>query len=109
MILSEVRGIQTKSTDPAFVDRPSDLERNSLSQLCRRQPLRPLRLFFVVSALKSDSRRCRIHNPGRENRSDSSRTLLYTIPLRNSSSGYFVPRHVTPSSRRVRNIERSNV
>lgn len=33
----------------------------------------------------------------------------YTIPWRNSSSGYFVPRHTMPSFQRVINIERSSV
>jgi hypothetical protein len=32
-----------------------------------------------------------------------------TIPFRNSSSGYFVPRQVMPSSHRVKIIERSKV
>jgi hypothetical protein len=33
----------------------------------------------------------------------------HTIPFRNSSSGYFVPRHVMPSSHSVRIIECSSV
>ena len=35
--------------------------------------------------------------------------LRYTIPFRNSSRGYLVPRQVTPSFQRVRNIDRSSV
>ena len=34
---------------------------------------------------------------------------FHTIPLRNSSSGYFVPRHTIPSFHSVRNIDRSSV
>jgi hypothetical protein len=33
----------------------------------------------------------------------------HTIPLRNSSSGYFVPRHSIPSFHNVRIIERKSV
>ncbi len=40
-------------------------------------------------------------------RSPSSRA--HTIPLRNSSSGYFVPRHTIPSFHSVRIIDRSSV
>jgi hypothetical protein len=35
--------------------------------------------------------------------------MPHTTPLRNSSSGYFVPRQVTPSSRKVRTMERISV
>ncbi len=34
---------------------------------------------------------------------------LHTIPFRNSSSAYFVPRQTIPSFQSVRNIERSSV
>jgi len=34
---------------------------------------------------------------------------FHTIPLRNSSSGYFVPRHVMPSFERVWTMERTSV
>jgi hypothetical protein len=35
--------------------------------------------------------------------------FIHTTPLRNSSSGYFVPRQVTPSLRKVRTMERISV
>ena len=38
-----------------------------------------------------------------------TRDLPHTIPLRNSSSGYFVPRHTMPPFQRVWNMERINV
>jgi hypothetical protein len=38
-----------------------------------------------------------------------TRGFPYTIPLRNSSSGYFVPRHTIPSFQRVWNMERISV
>ena len=34
---------------------------------------------------------------------------FHTIPLRNSSNGYFVPRHTMPSFERVSTIERNRV
>jgi len=37
------------------------------------------------------------------------RLLAHTMPFRNSSSGYFVPRHTIPSFHNVSTIERSNV
>src|SRR5579883_63449 len=97
MILSEVRGIQTKSTDPAFVDRPSDLERNSLSQLCRRQPLRPLRLFLwslrLTATRDAVGSTTRVARTGPTHRVLCSTPSLCVTPPADTLSPATSPRH----------------
>ena len=81
-----------------------------LSDLCGVNFLRSWRLSFALSAFKRCSR-TPIPAPEQRDRLTEPWKVgchwAYTIPFLNSSSGYFVPRQVTPSFRRVRNIERS--
>ena len=77
-----------------------------------QEPMECELIFDVIQALTLDSRRLFAKMRAQSFLGHSNPPAScphHTIPFRNSSSGYFVPRHVTPSFHSVRNIDRSSV
>jgi hypothetical protein len=91
---------------PAFITNTGKVP--SIRRGCRRPQCSS---FRCRSLTPSNSTTASIGLPTAEAFRASYRPMFatHTIPLRNSSSGYFVPRHSIPSFHNVRIIERKSV